>query len=160
RLRLLDPNRYSNYEDFINETSDHKTIANIVEKLHLGKDLHSKDIKTFESIFPKERIQAVLKGDDIAKDNLIEDLLDQHGPGRVLFRNTRSAMTDFPKRKAHLIPLKAKKDPSLWLQRLTIEFVHDMNLEDTSEEQEFWFKEDPRIQWLLATLKKIYPEKA
>lgn len=159
RLRLLDPNRYSSYEDFINETSDHKTIANIVEKLHLGKNLNSKDIKILESIFPKERIQAVIKGDEMAKVNLIEDLLDQHGPGRVLFRNTRSAMTDFPKRKAHLIPLKAKNDPSLWLQRLTNEFAHDMNLEDTSKEQEFWFKEDPRVQWLFTTLKKIYPAK-
>ncbi|HLW30890.1 MAG TPA: RNA polymerase-associated protein RapA [Aequorivita sp.] len=160
RLRLLDPNRYTNYADFINETSDHKTIANIVEKLHLGKALYTKDIKVLESFFPKERLQAVLKGDNIAKDNLIEDLLDQHGPGRVLFRNTRSAMTDFPKRKAHLIPLKAKKDPALWLQRFTNEFACDMNFEETSEEQEFWFKDDPRVQWLLTILEKIYPAKA
>src|SRR5690606_30058764 len=37
RLRLLDPNRYANYEDFLNEFSEHKIIATIVEKLDSGK---------------------------------------------------------------------------------------------------------------------------
>jgi len=159
RLRLLDPNRYNSYEDFINETSDHKTIANIVEKLHLEKKLLSKDIKILEGLFPKERVQGVQKGDSSAKDKLIEDILDQHGPGRVLFRNTRSAMSNFPKRKAHLIPLKATKDPDLWLQRLANEFFNDIQSGEASREQEFWFHEDPRVQWLLTLLKKIDPEK-
>src|SRR5690554_3449077 len=160
RLRLLDPNRYANYDEFINESSDHKNIANIVEKLHLGKDLHSKDIRVLESHFPKERIQSILKGDDLAKANLIEDLLDQHGPGRVLFRNTRSAMKNFPERKAQLIPLKVTKDHSLWIQRLTNEFAHDMKSKEAANKPEFWFEEDPRVHWLLTTLKEIYPAKA
>lgn len=159
RLRLLDPNRYSNYEDFLNETSDHKTVANIVEKLHLEKKLLPKDIKILKSLFSNERIDNVLKQESQAKENLIEDLLDQHGPGRVLFRNTRSSMTDFPKRIARLIPLKAKKDPALWIERLTAEFASDINLEEAAKEQEFWFKEDPRVQWLLILLKKNYPAK-
>src|SRR5690606_32358965 len=117
RLRLLDPNRYTNYADFINETSDHKTIANIVEKLHLGKALYTKDIKVLESFFPKERLQAVLTGHNIANDILTDDPIGQHVSEGVLPRNTSSAMTDFPKRKAHLIPIKAKKDHALWLQR-------------------------------------------
>ena len=160
RLRLLDPNRYANYDEFINESSDHKNIANIVEKLHLGTDLQAKDIKILESLFSKERIQPILKGDDLAKDNLIEDLLDQHGPGRVLFRNTRSAMKNFPERKAQLIPLKVTKDHSLWIQRLTNEFAHDMKSKEAANKPEFWFEEDPRVHWLLTTLKEIYPAKA
>lgn len=160
RLRLLDPNRYESYDQFINETVNHKKIAAIVEKLDQGTALDSDEVTALEVIFSKERIQSVLKGDDLAKDNMIEDLLDQHGPGRVLFRNTRSAMKDFPKRKAHLIPIKPKKDPALWLQRLTDEFTHDIKPEDTATEQAFWFKEDPRAQWLLHILKDIYPAKA
>lgn len=160
RLRLLDPNRYDNYEDFINESSEHKIIAEIVEKLHLGKTLISDDQKVLESFFSKERIQSALTGDDTAKDNLIEDLLDQHGPGRVLFRNTRSALRDFPKRRAHLAPLKTTKDHDLWLQRMTNEFAYDVKPTETPTEQEFWFNEDPRMQWLLKTLKRIDPAKA
>jgi ATP-dependent helicase HepA len=159
RLRLLDPNRYANYNDFINEPSGHKNIATIVEKLYEGKKMNTSDTIFLEYFFSKERIQTLTKGGDLSRDNLIEDLLDQHGPGRVLFRNTRSAMTGFPKRKAHLIPLNATKDQELWIQRITNEFAHDMGLFETSNNQEFWFSEDPRVHWLLLILKKINPAK-
>lgn len=159
RLRLLDPIRYNNYEDFINESNDHKNIATIVEKLDLNKALNSKETMLLESLFSKERIQSVLKRDELAMDNLIEDLLDQHGPGRVLFRNTRSAMSDFPKRKAHLIPLEVKEDQSNWVERLTKEFVYDITTEHLIEKQEFRFKNDPRVLWLLNVLKEISPDK-
>ena len=159
RLRLLDPNRYADYEDFINEPSEHKIIASIVEKLDSGKSLNTNERQFLESHFSKERLLSLAKGGDSAKDSLIEDLLDQHGPGRVLFRNTRSAITGFPKRKAHLIPIVATQDTDLWLQRLTEEFAHDMGLGDAGRDQKFWFDEDPRVRWLLNTLKKLDPAK-
>ena len=83
--------------------------------------------------------------DQTSKHNIIEDLLDQHGPGRVLFRNTRQAMSGFPKRIAHVVPIEVEDNRSLWIQRATKEFSFD--IENTSEvktEQEFWFDEDPR----------------
>ena len=159
RLRLLDPNRYADYEVFINEPSEHKIIASIVEKLDSGKSLNTNERQFLESHFSKERLLSLAKGGDSAKDSLIEDLLDQHGPGRVLFRNTRSAITGFPKRKAHLIPIVATQDTDLWLQRLTGEFAHDMGLGDAGRDQKFWFDEDPRVRWLLNTLKKLDPAK-
>jgi len=159
RLRLLDPNRYANFDTFINETSDHSNIANIVEKLHLGKSLLAKDTKLLTTIFPKERILSLAEGGDATRDKLIEDLLDQHGPGRVLFRNTRAAMSGFPKRKAHLILLTETENAKLWIKRLTKEFAHDMEPTETAEEQKYWFTEDPRVQWLQDTIKELYPEK-
>ena len=129
RLRLLDPNRYANFDDFINESTDHSGIANIVEKLFSGKGLQTRDTKVLESFFPKERIQSISKGGDLLIDNLIEDLLDQHGPGRVVFRNIRSAMSGFQKRIPHLIPLEATKD------------------------------KDPLVQWLTTIIKEIHPAK-
>src|SRR5690606_8366782 len=53
RLRLLDPNRYADYEDFIKEPSETKIIANIVEKLDSGKSLKPKESKFLESNFSK-----------------------------------------------------------------------------------------------------------
>jgi len=159
RLRLLDPNRYANYDDFLNESSKPENVANIVEKLYLGQDLNPKDIKLLTSLFSKERIQSFTEGGDAARDKLIEDLLDQHGPGRVLFRNTRSAMSGFPIRKAHLIPLKATKDHNLWIQRLTNEFTQDMELGNTPDGQQYWFAEDPRVHWLISAMKELYPAK-
>jgi len=77
----------------------------------------------------------------------------------VLFRNTRSAMSGFPIRKAHLIPIMAPKDHTLWIKRLTNEFARDMEPGDTPDGQQFWFAEDPRVQWLTAAMKELFPEK-
>lgn len=160
RLRLLDPVRYANYDDFKNESYDHKKIANIVEKLSKGKKVNAKETKILTSIFSSQRIESLNKGGEKEKNNLIEDLLDQHGPGRVLFRNTRSAMNGFPKRKAHLIPLNLKKDHDLWINRLTNEFAHDMELTtENSNKKQFWFSQDPRVSWLLKTMKDLHQAK-
>jgi len=160
RLRLLDPNRYNNYNDFINESEGNKDIAAIVEKLSLGKDLKAKDIKLLEAIFPKERIASLADKDELTRHNLIEDLLDQHGPGRVLFRNTRLAMSGFPKRIAHLIPLHEQESQSLWIDRLRSEFSYDMEGgSELTSEQDFWFDEDPRVKWLVGKMEALYPAK-
>ncbi len=159
RLRLLDPIRYANFNDFINETSDPENIADIVEKLYLGKELKLKDKKLLTSLFSTERIQSFTEGGEAAKDKLIEDLLDQHGPGRVLFRNTRSAMSGFPTRKAQLIPITATNDEDGWIERLKNEFAHELIPRETPDDQQYRFEEDPRVHWLLSTLKELYPEK-
>lgn len=159
RLRLLDPNRYASYDDFVNESSDHKSIANIVEKLHLGKDINTKETTILESLFSKESIQSIPKGKSVAKDNLIENLLDQHGPGRVLFRNTRATMSGFPKRKAHLVSLETTKDKELWMERFNNEFSHEMTTNETTTNEQFWFAKDPRVEWLLTTIKELHPAK-
>ncbi|RYM35890.1 RNA polymerase-associated protein RapA [Brumimicrobium glaciale] len=160
RLRLLDPNRYTNFEDFKNEPEGNKDIADLVEKLSSGADIKPKDKKLSESTFSKERIAALDFKNETSRHNLIEDLLDQHGPGRVLFRNTRQAMSGFPKRIAHVVPLQIEKDHNLWIERLTNEFSYDMNRDaEENGEQEFWFNKDPRVKWVLTKMEEIYPEK-
>lgn len=159
RLRLLDPNRYANYNDFINEPSNHKEIANIVEKLHLNKDLNTKETKQIEAIFSKDGIQSITKDKSLEKENLIENLLDQHGPGRVLFRNTRATMSGFPRRKAHLIKLETIIDKQLWINRLSNEFISETFSNETVKKAQFWFTKDPRVKWLLTTISKIQPAK-
>ncbi len=160
RLRLLDPIRYNNYNDFINESEGNKEIANLVEKLSVGKDLTTKDVKLLEAIFPKQRIASLDNKDEIATHNLIEDLLDQHGPGRVLFRNTRLAMSGFPKRIAHVIPIQAEENHKLWIERVTNEFSYDREIaSEIKGVQQFWFDEDPRLGWLVKKMKELYPAK-
>lgn len=161
RLRLLDPERYADYNTFKNESQDNTAIANIVEKLSSGKDLVAAEFQLLEQMFGKERMDAFAKGSEAAKNHLIEDLLDQHGPGRVVFRNTRSAMSGFPKRKVHLIPLQAAKEHDLWVKRLSQEYTLDMEPSDSaSAKQKFWFNEDPRVSWLVKLMKQLKPSKA
>jgi ATP-dependent helicase HepA len=160
RLRLLDPERYADYDKFINESQDHKEIANIVEDLSLGKSLKSKDTILLETIFGKERIAKVSKKGTVAKNQLIEDLLDQHGPGRVVFRNTRAAMSGFPARKAHLIPLEAESNQEKWMQRLSKEYEVEKEMQvGEAVKQQFWFSEDPRVLWLVTLLEQLNPAK-
>ena len=99
RLRLLDPNRYPDFDRFVKEYEGFEQVAARAEKL---------------------------LSDPIA----LEELLDRHGPGRVMFRNTRSNMKGFPARIPHLIPLSS----------------------DDGE------KHDPRITWLAEFLRE-HPEK-
>ncbi len=160
RLRLLDPERYADYDQFINESQDHSEIANIVEGLSLDNPLKDKDKALLETIFSKERIARVEEGGPVAKNQLIEDLLDQHGPGRVVFRNTRAAMSGFPERKANLIPLEAGTNQEKWVQRLSEEYTTDKETRvNEAVRQQFWFAEDPRVTWLVALLTQLKPAK-
>ena len=158
RLRLLDPERYASYDEFINESQDHKEIANIVEDLSLGKPLKAGAKALLTSIFDEDRIAGLDTA--VAKNNLIEDLLDQHGPGRVVFRNTRSAMSGFPTRKAHLVPVVAKSKPEEWAKRLANEYAIDKARHAGEvENEQFWFNDDPRVLWLVKLLDTLDPAK-
>ncbi|HPO51185.1 MAG TPA: helicase-related protein, partial [Spirochaetota bacterium] len=49
---------------------------------------------------------------DFFRDNedIIKDLLDRHGVGRVMFRNTRKTIKNFPERRVHIVKVKDKID--------------------------------------------------
>lgn len=158
RLRLLDPDRYSDYEAFKNETQDHQKVADVVEKISAGTSLKAADLKLLKSLIGDERLDAMTNGGESERDSLIEDLLDQHGPGRVIFRNTRAAMSGFPQRKAHLAPIEPKIGKELWLERLTKEFVADSQ-PDAPDRKRFWFEEDPRTDWLVERMEELAPAK-
>ena len=105
RLRLLDPHRYDDYETFVDETADFGKIAEIAEKIVENKTLSSKDQAALRQIFDRDpetlatHLAALDAGKPGAREALLRTLLDQHGTGRVVFRNTRAAMTGFPKRQ-------------------------------------------------------------
>ncbi|MBC54212.1 MAG: RNA polymerase-binding ATPase [Gammaproteobacteria bacterium] len=63
----------------------------------------------------------------------VRELLDQHGTGRILFRNTRRGLTGFPARKLNAWPVAAADDQADNLQAEGLEH-------------------DPRVQWLVQWL--------
>ncbi len=105
RLRLLDPHRYDDYETFLDETADFGKIAEIAEKIVENKVLSAKDQTSLRQIFDRDpetlaaHLAALDAGKPGTREALLRTLLDQHGTGRVVFRNTRAAMTGFPKRR-------------------------------------------------------------
>jgi len=79
RLRLLDPDRFTDLGHFVQEEQGYRELADQAEKL----------------LADPERAAE------------IDDLLDRHGTGRVLFRNTRHAVKGFPQRAVHPVALSA-----------------------------------------------------
>lgn len=109
RLRLLDPDRYSDLAQFLEEAEHYEQVAKAVDRLVDGKALSSQDVATFGKKSDRIRRQCEeLKNGGDTREKLIKELLDEFGIGRVMFRNTRAALSGFPERKALLMPLKGE----------------------------------------------------
>ena len=149
RLRLLDPDRYSDFARFQKGRTEYQKTAKIAGRLLDGKPLTAAEVKILRQLCQAdsdrldERLAALKKGDTDARAALLEELLDQHGPGRVMYRNTRAAIKGFPKRKVHILPLD--EEPRLAAERAA----------DNSEEaRSYPLSGDPRVEWLVGFLQK------
>ena len=140
RLRLLDPARFHDLQAFLHEEAEYRHWSDLADALEAGK-------------IPAE-LPAGLDPAD-APTELIEQILDRHGTGRVLFRNTRAAVAGFPQRVLHrhaLPPPDQYLHSSVDLDsRLYPELLY---LDDS------WLSFDPRVKWLETTLKQLRPAKA
>jgi ATP-dependent helicase HepA len=160
RLRLLDPNRFHDLAAFRAESANYKPIAEAVQEL-LDKgrlsDAAHQTIHNFLGNDGEALLGAVSDGDIQASARLVRELLDRHGTGRLLFRNTRAAVQGFPDRELHPYPLAS---PDEYME-LPIGEHADLYPEvsyqaqpDVDEEQRWW-KFDPRVEWLIDTLKML-----
>lgn len=113
RLRLLDPNRYADLEQFLAESGHYEEVAKAMDRLASGKNLTAADEKLFIKKSPhlKEQLAAMKAGEEGAREKLISSLLDEFGTGRVMFRNTRAALSGFPEREALLAPITGGDEP-------------------------------------------------
>jgi ATP-dependent helicase HepA len=127
RLSLLDPERFHDLNQFIAEEQDYRALNAELETLEASP------------------------GNEAA----IADLLDRHGTGRVLFRNTRAGISGFPVRKLHVYPLPAVAAPDTDGADPVVAALYP----DTLYEDESWVSGDPRVTWLEGKLKELRPAK-
>ncbi len=108
RLRLLDSDRFSDLNAYLRESEDYEPIAKLLTKLSKGELPTTAEVKKFskQSQRVKDGMSALTGGDEEVRNQLIEDLLDGFGPGRVMYRNTRDYLSGFPDRKAHLVEVE------------------------------------------------------
>ena len=120
RLRLLDAERYVDMEAFQKEADHYEQVANAVDRLLGGGGLSQQDHVLFASQSESIRSHclALDQGDESSRELLIRELPDAFGTGRVMFRNTRAALTGFPERKAFLVPLESEAGKIDWLVEL------------------------------------------
>ncbi|MFV3387795.1 RNA polymerase-associated protein RapA [Pseudomonas sp. NY15364] len=160
RLRLLDPARFHDLEAFRAESSQYRPVAEAVQELlDQGKlSAQARDaIGSFLGDEGRELLDAVDSGDDDARARLVRELLDRHGTGRLLFRNTRAAVQGFPERELHPYPLPS---PDEYLELPIGEHAElypevSYQAQDDVDEEQRWWRIDPRVEWLIDTLKML-----
>ncbi len=172
RLRLLDPHRFHDLAAFREESQHYQAIADAVRELLEQEQLSSTaeaTIQTFLGDSSQALISAFNTGDSQAAPRLIRQLLDRHGTGRLLFRNTRAAISGFPERKLHAAPLPCPEQYATHPVDLHAQLYPELYaggpsslaLDETEDSgaAQHWWQFDPRVDWLLATLKELKQEK-
>ena len=168
RLRLLDPHRFHDLAAFREESQHYQAIADAVRELMDQDTLTASAEATIQEFLGDSSqvlISAFNAGDAQAAPRLIRELLDRHGTGRLLFRNTRAAISGFPERQLHAAPLAY---PAQYLSNpaeLHAQLYPEMYVggptdeSQETESEQFWWRFDPRVDWLLETLKNLKQEK-
>lgn len=183
RLRLLDPERYHDLARFKDEERHYGAVAGAIDALESLPA--SPDARVYvEAVADDRDSQALLATlcnheasaaqQDAARSQLRDALLDRHGTGRVMFRNSRRHVGGFPERRLHLTALdlppayrrtlrRLERDDD-YLDELLIETGMDhpdvliypdaayRALSDDPLNSEPWFHIDPRVTWLLEKL--------
>ncbi|WP_318484071.1 RNA polymerase-associated protein RapA [Photobacterium leiognathi] len=182
RLRILDPDRFYDYEAFVEEERQYEPVADAVTQLLSGEKLNNDAKNTLTELLSEQDIEPMLRviedstQDDpealTARHELINNLMDRHGTGRVLFRNTRSAITGFPQRHLNMYPLSmpsqyttamrvaAMMGGKMGVNEKAIKLLYPEDIYQEFEgESATWWNFDPRVNWLLDMLKANRNEK-
>ena len=143
RLRLLDPERYSDLNAFRQEQSSYSDISELIGSLQEDATAALANPRLAEYL-DTDLLSALQQGSDSAVDDAIAALLDRFGTGRSLFRNSRASVGGFPARRLHEHPLEA---PALYAQ-VAPELELAAQLQPELVLGEDWTSSDPRVQWL------------
>lgn len=170
RLRLLDPERFYDYAAFLAEEQSYGQVADAAQAL-LSGDAMTADQQRVLSECLGQAVPA--QPDEVSRQQLLSELLDRHGTGRILFRNTRAAITGFPERVLDAVGLplpeqyktaarvmgmmggssgdaEAQARHALYPEKIFAQFEGDAAS---------WTRFDPRVDWLLALIKGSRHEK-
>ncbi|NQY26246.1 MAG: RNA polymerase-associated protein RapA [Piscirickettsiaceae bacterium] len=148
RLRLLDPDRYFDLTAFRQQEADYQPVSGLVSQL-LSDDAQDKlsSLKiAIEHYLGADTYQELQQSDDFEaqRQQAISALLDRHGTGRILFRNTRDVVTGFPERHLNSYPLTV---PQYYLDNSdNQEFTRLLQAETLLGDE--WLELDPRVTWL------------
>lgn len=181
RLRLLDSDRFFDYETFVKEEEQYAPVADSVSALFSGKMLADDAKNQISELLCEQDVEPLFRiiesdSDEDAKaaarQELIDNLMDRHGTGRVLFRNTRAAIKGFPTRNVNLMPMAipAQYTTSMRVSGLIGGKMNSQaramkNLYPEEIFQEFegeessWWQFDSRVNWLLEKIKEKRSEK-
>ncbi|EKO3496965.1 RNA polymerase-associated protein RapA [Vibrio fluvialis] len=175
RLRLLDADRFYDYDAFVQEEAQYEPVADAVSALFSGQALPNDAKNQITELLSEQDVEPLFRvlesqADDeekaSARQELIDNLMDRHGTGRVLFRNTRAAIKGFPVRNVHLMEMEipqqyttsmrvagmigGKLSPEARAMKMLYpeEIFQEFEGDDAS-----WWQFDSRVNWLLEKVK-------
>ncbi len=139
RLRLLDPDRYPSLEQFQRDQKNYQQVADAAAPLLEDTPLTTTQQQLLAPWLDDDgqALAADPALDANGRRALISTLVDRTGTGRVLMRNTRAAVEGFAPRVLHQHPLAAAE----------------------TTEADSWWRSDPRVRWLIDTLRTNYPRR-
>ena len=136
RLRLLDPDRFYSFAAFVEEERLFEPVANAAKLLLAEEALDEEAQQHLTALLKDDNVDGLLKNlndpekSAAARDALIKVLLDHHGTGRILFRNSRQTVQGFPERERYGYALTGQQ-----------------NNDD--------LQQDPRYVWLVDKVKQL-----
>ena len=155
RLRLLDPERYPDLDKFRQEQSGYSKVAAVANKMFARKKLNSEDLKYIRKVFEEYTDDEFNKHLE-DQQSMLEELVDRHGTGRVIFRNSRDSLTGFPKREG--LPSALMSPAKLPKEALEKRLLHEFELDTSKGKEEaksYDFRHGPRILWLAELIKGL-----
>ncbi|XPF92450.1 RNA polymerase-associated protein RapA [Colwellia sp. RE-S-Sl-9] len=179
RLRLLDPDRFFDYQKFIAEEENYTQVADAANTLVAGERLTQTQLDTLTDLLKESDISsqlAIINEDDSeadeARQQVLAQLLDRHGTGRILFRNSRNTIKGFPERQLLPTPLAMPEQYQTIINDLLLSDSVD-NLRELSqskfvftpeilfglEQHDNWYDVDPRVDYLINLLDSLGKEK-
>lgn len=141
RLRLLDPDRFYSFAAFVEEERLFEPVANAAKLLLADEALNEEAQQHLTALLKDDNVDGLLKNlndpeqSAAARVALVNVLLDHHGTGRILFRNSRQTVQGFPERERYGYALAGS--------------VNDDDLQ-----------QDPRYLWLVDKVKQLAGQKA
>ncbi len=107
RLRLLDPDRFYSFAAFVEEERLFEPVANAAKVLLAEEALDEEAQQHLTALLKDDNVDGLLKNlndpekSAAAREALVNVLLDHHGTGRILFRNSRQTVQGFPERERY-----------------------------------------------------------
>ncbi len=160
RLRLLDPDRFSDLDAFLQEAEAYRAVAQLADKLQAGVPFTDPEIDHLTRVLRepevdlRDQLRRIADGEATIRQRLLEALVDQHGTGRVMLRNTRATVTGFPRRHAHLHPLPAEAGTPDTFKALAREWAADSGVDPGGRFLPAYTR-DPRVPWLADLLRSL-----
>lgn len=181
RLRLLDSDRFFDYDKFTEEESHYSEVADAANALVEGEKLNQGQELTLTELLKESDISEQLAGlnskdsdeQKRVRQQLLAQLLDRHGTGRILFRNSRNTIKGFPAREIHPAPLALPEQYQTSINEFMLSdcpetlvkskqaktiFTPEI-LYGLDAQTETWTGFDPRVDYLIELLTTLKKEK-